>query len=78
MAQVPYIGIAWYSRISYRKLRSIFDDGELLPASFEEWQEIAETGTTKLAAAGYRPVRVYIEPVSFSKWCREHHFRPDS
>ena len=78
MGQGATVGVAWYSRMTYQNLRHIFDDGNLLPASFDEWQRIAERGCDRLTSEGYEPVHVYIDLDTFPKWCRKNDFRPDS
>ena len=78
MGQVATVGIVWYTRMTYQKLRSIFDDGDRLPASFEEWQGIAERGCDRLTSEGYQPIHVYIDLATFPEWCRKNNFRPDS
>jgi hypothetical protein len=77
VGQVPILGVVWYRRIAYPELKTLFDDGDLLPILFEDWQSLAEGGRASLIRRGYDTIRVYIELDTFPKWCRVNHCRPN-
>lgn len=67
--QVQVIGIAWYRPETFDRLRSIFEDGDKLPRTYEEWFAAAEKGRKSLEAGGAKVICVDIDPDKFPKWC---------
>jgi hypothetical protein len=72
------IGLAWYSRETWEKLRAIADDGEKLDNSFEEWERGALQAIRELASVGRRVLKVPIDVEAYVAWCRERRCRLDS
>lgn len=68
------VGIGWYRPETYAQCLEIFDDRDDLPASFEEWKQLAERTEQQLVAQGMKTVRVDIDPATFPEWCRENGF----
>jgi hypothetical protein len=64
------IGMAWYEREDYEKLKKLFTDGGNLPATYDQWFQKAEDGLAKLRRDGYIVVKAYINPQTFAEWCR--------
>ena len=72
------IGLAWYSRESWEKLRRIADDRKQLDDSFEEWERGALQAIRDLASVGRRVQKVPIDVEAYVTWCRERGCRLDS
>lgn len=65
----PRVGIAWYSRQDWERLREIVDDPENLEETYEEWLEMAEAAIDQIRASGYRPETVPIAVDALVAWC---------
>lgn len=63
------IGIAWYKRADYQRIREIMADGETLPVTFDRWQSQAERLETRIQRSGKAVFRAYIDPEKFVAWC---------
>ena len=72
------IGIPWYDRDHYLALIADFDDGEMLPRTYDLWFAEAKASWSKLEQTGARVVRVYLEPEDFFEWCRSNGRRTDA
>ncbi len=70
MAQVEAVGIAWYRREDYQRLKEMFTDGSKLPDTFDEWFRLARRTYRTLTASGLRVERAYIDPEVFPAWCK--------
>ncbi|HET8546845.1 MAG TPA: hypothetical protein VFL57_02525 [Bryobacteraceae bacterium] len=64
------IGVAWYHREDYLRLKAMFTDGENLPDTFDDWQKIVRRSGETLRGDGFEIVKAYIDPKVFSEWCR--------
>ncbi|MCW2406151.1 hypothetical protein M2336_002780 [Sphingobium sp. B1D7B] len=67
--QVIDTGVAWYKRADYPRILEIVADPELLPATFDQWQELAEQLERQVARSGGRLIRVDLNPKKFIAWC---------
>lgn len=72
------IGLAWYSREAWKRLRAIADDREKLDDSFEEWERGALQAIRDLASVGRQVLKVPIDVEAYVTWCRERGCRLDS
>lgn len=63
------IGIPWYSREDYSRIRAIMEDGAALPRSYAAWVKITEELECKLAAEGRMPQRAHLHSDKFTIWC---------
>jgi len=72
------VGLAWYSREAWEKLRAIADDRDRLDNSFEEWERRALQAIRDLASVGRRVLKVPIDVEAYVAWCRERGCRLDS
>lgn len=70
--QVSAIGIAWYKRADYSRIREIMADGHKLPITFDKWQKLAEDTERTAKSRGMAVVRAHIDPDHFISWCAEH------
>jgi hypothetical protein len=71
------IGFPWFEPDDYPKLRSLFSDGERLPATFEAWHDGAVEALRLFHDQGLPVVQVRIEPNSFISWCTRNATRAD-
>ena len=62
---VDAIGVTWYRREDYERLKAMFKDGEKLPDTYEDWLAKAQVTVLTLAADRLRVERAYIDPETF-------------
>lgn len=67
---VQAVGMAWYKREHFDRLRAMFKDGHKLHRTYDEWLRAAETGRKASEVKGVRVVCVDIDPDDFPKWCK--------
>ncbi|HYD04308.1 MAG TPA: hypothetical protein VEC60_01215 [Reyranella sp.] len=70
-AEVVGVGIPWYRRGDYRRIREVMADPEFLPGSFDQWLRRAEQAERQLRREGRRPYRARIDAEEFVAWCAE-------
>jgi hypothetical protein len=46
-------------------------DGDLLPLRYSDWLNAVRAEIEDVLSKGHTPLKVVIEPVQFSAWCRE-------
>jgi hypothetical protein len=61
---------------SYPALLTVFDDGNKMPPTWNEWLKMAEEMERGLKAYGHPVMRVRIEPSTFPDWCAAHGTTP--
>jgi hypothetical protein len=66
---LPVIGVIWIDEGDYAAVRSIFDDGEKMPLTWNEWLRMAEEMKRGLEGYGHVVMRVRIDPGTFADWC---------
>ena len=62
--------MVWYKQEDYDALRAIFQDGDQLPPTYDEWLKKAEAKKAEGEAEGDQVVKVFIDPETFPEWCR--------
>ena len=77
-AQVQAIGMVWYKESDYDRLKAMFIDGQVLPRSFLQWQDLAEQGRKRLVRQGHIVVKAYIDPDTFPDWCIQQGHKLDA
>jgi hypothetical protein len=65
------IGVAWYAREDYTRIREIMDDSHTLPPTYDEWEQGIELMVAREAAPNRIIHKIYIDPETFSMWCKE-------
>jgi hypothetical protein len=75
---ISVVGVPWYRKGDYLRLRALFADGERLHETYAEWLATARTTETHLVGQGHRVIRVEIEPEQFVAWCSDHDVVPDA
>jgi hypothetical protein len=73
--QALTVGVSWYTREDWTKLKAIFEDADSLPASYADWLAFAEISLQALAHQGISAYKVYIIPEEFAAWCEERGLR---
>ena len=66
---VQVVGMAWYRREDWKKLKALFTDAHKLHRTYDEWLKAAETGVKTLTAQGHIVEKVHIDPDEFAGWC---------
>ncbi|WP_175784542.1 hypothetical protein [Burkholderia ambifaria] len=66
------IGIAWFEKTNYERIRTLLIDGHTLPKTFEQWEKAMERKAKELAIdrPGTDVIATYIDPDTFPAWCR--------
>lgn len=72
------IGLPWYSREDYLRIREMMTDPHNLAPTYESWLAAAENNESVGLKAGLQITRIMIEPDAFSRWCKEKGMEPDS
>ena len=72
------IGLSWYSREAWEKLRAIADDHEQFDDSFKDWERGMLQAIRDLASIGRQVRKVPIDVEAYVAWCRERGCRLDS
>jgi hypothetical protein len=80
MSEVPArkIGLPWYQREDYSRIRTMMSDPHNLAPTYEQWLAAAENNESVGRQAGLDIVRVMIEPDAFARWCAEKGVEPGS
>jgi len=71
------LGLAWYSREAWERLRAVADDAQALDDSYEDWERQALGTVRDLESLGRKIRKVPIDIDALLAWCREHHRRND-
>jgi hypothetical protein len=64
------IGVAWYRREQWNRLREISSDRDKLEESYDEWLRNAVNALENLRAAGIDPAKVDVDTEELLEWCR--------
>ncbi|MDN5939067.1 MAG: hypothetical protein L0H83_10450 [Salinisphaera sp.] len=75
---VAAVGIAWYRREHYSRLKRLFTDGHKLPSRYDKWLKLAQRTVTELEASGKIVVKAFIDPDEFPQWCRARSLNVDA
>jgi hypothetical protein len=65
------VGVAWYSRDEWERLRGMAADPEVLESTYEDWIRMATKSLGEMNAAGIFPEKVEINVDALASWCRE-------
>lgn len=69
LMKISVVGVPWYRKGDYARLRASFADGARLHETYAGWSAAARATEAHLVAQGHRAVRVEIEPEEFAAWC---------
>src|ERR1700683_4250935 len=65
------LGLAWYTREAWARLREIATDRDALDDRFEDWERGALAAIGELESAGRKVRKVPIDIEALLAWCRE-------
>ena len=69
---IQAVGMVWYKRENYDRLKTIFEDGSNLHDTYDGWLKAAEAGRLSMESKGARVICVDIDPVDFPEWCKNN------
>ena len=72
------IGVAWYSRDAWARLRQVVPDPDGLEDTYEDWLQMWHEASAKLRQAGIIAERVEVDFEAFGDWCATHGLSLDS
>ena len=64
------MGIGWYRKDQWERLRSVSIDASDLETSYEDWQANAEKALLDLRAGGADAVKVDVDVEALIRWCQ--------
>jgi hypothetical protein len=76
--RVSAVGIPWYKREDYPRIRKTMADSKALPETYYDWLRRAEALERRIAANGVTAVCAMIDPEQFLIWCRIRALKCDS
>jgi hypothetical protein len=71
------LGVTWYDRSQWERMREVACDPEQLGSTYEEWLANAKKGMKYLAEQGIQPERVMVNVDELIAWCRNQGCRID-
>ncbi len=71
LEETVVMGVAWYKREQWERLREISEDGDELGATYEEWERNVEKSLREMQKAGMYPEKVEIDVEGLLHWCNE-------
>src|SRR5690349_3251657 len=77
-ASARRIGLPWYSREDYPRIRDMMIDRHNLAPTYDGWLAAAENNESVGQQAGLQITRIMIAPEAFAAWCVEKGLEPDS
>jgi hypothetical protein len=78
LMKISVVGVPWYRKGDYVRLRALFADGARLHETYAGWLAAARTTEAHLVGQGHRVIRVEIEPEAFVASCSAHDVVPDA
>ena len=63
------VGMAWYRREDYGRIRAVMVDRDRLAPTYDGWLASAEQVAGEVERSGVAVKRVLIEPEEFAAWC---------
>ncbi|WP_366656588.1 hypothetical protein [Fodinicurvata sp. EGI_FJ10296] len=73
--QIQVVGVAWFRRDDWSKVKAIFVDSHKLHEAYDDWLAAAEQFYRRIEGQGMRVEKVYIDPDTFPEWCRARGLR---
>jgi len=65
------VGVAWYSREGWERIRAIAADPDRLENSYEEWLTMMTRTLGQLNSEGLFPEKVELDVEKLATWCKE-------
>ncbi len=76
-AQCQVLGIPWYTREDYPRIRLVMDDGQSFSSVYRGWLRAAEHTERDAKTRARVVVRVPVRPDTFLAWCKSQRLRPN-
>lgn len=70
-ASYTKVGLGWYNREDWDRLREISEDRDQLEETFEEWEASALSALQDIQSTGQQIERVLVDPEQLLSWCNE-------
>ncbi|HVA19430.1 MAG TPA: hypothetical protein VMU55_04580 [Solirubrobacteraceae bacterium] len=67
------LGLAWYTREGWERLRELASDRDALDDTFEAWERGARAALCELECTGRAVRKVPIDVEALAAWCRAQH-----
>jgi catechol-2,3-dioxygenase len=67
-----HIGVAWYHRDQWERLREVSTDVDKLEDTYEEWLSVANKTIKDMTAVGMSIGKVHIDIERLILWCEEN------
>jgi hypothetical protein len=72
------IGIPWYELEDYERVKTVMEDGHLLPNVYSLWRLKAEQAERQLRRQGNLVVRAHLRADEFAAWCKSRGLNIDA
>lgn len=72
------IGVPWYAREEYARLKRLFADGHRLPPTYDQWLADLQQALQQAEAQGQVAVKARIRLADFPAWCAERGLNVDA
>ena len=66
------IGIVWYTKEEWLKMKEISIDSQIFEKSFKEWEQMANKTLINMKTSGIVATKVFIKTDEFILWCKIH------
>ncbi|MCK7599181.1 hypothetical protein M0G74_18050 [Microbulbifer sp. CAU 1566] len=66
------IGVCWYQKDEWEKMRSLSVDPEKLDDDYESWKKNAHETITSLREKGMSVKKVSVKAKDLAEWCNQH------
>lgn len=76
--RISAVGIPWYRRDDYERIRAVMVDGHRLPPTFAAWLKAAQQVIEQLHRQGAVAVKAHVDPDAFVSWCAARGLQVDA
>ena len=73
----PVIGIPWYNKRTWLRMKEICEDTENFHTSYQLWLASADKSIVLCTNRGQTFKRLNIDPTSYAWWCENNAFKRD-
>jgi hypothetical protein len=77
IAPEAQLGLAWYTRTGWERLRELATDKDALDDSFVDWERGALAAIGEFKAVGHEVRKVPIDVEALAVWCAHHNRQLD-
>ena len=75
---LPVVGIPWYSREDWYKMKALSDDKERFHPSYEHWLANTDKSIVLLTNRKKLFERLNIDPINYAWWCNKRKMHKNS